>query len=199
MILRVLKLRKKSKRRMGFTRNPALLLKNQVSRKASKRKQSLRRLLRWWSMLIQLKVILFILCIDEKINVADLKQKVAQTINQSMRRINAKHLEVHVSGPFQNKKMERVIGLLFLAIRDKHGWLNLKSSLNVCYWKLRRQIMILVTVKLIMRLTFFNTNLGQTVFGSMFSRIMEGHPKPSKDFLLCIHVTPLKKQLESKD
>jgi hypothetical protein len=121
MILRVLKLRKKSKRRMGFTRNPALLLKNQVSRKASKRKQSLRRLLRWWSMLIQLKVILFILCIDEKINVADLKQKVAQTINQSMRRINAKHLEVHVSGPFQNKKMERVIGLLFLAIRDKHG------------------------------------------------------------------------------
>jgi hypothetical protein len=38
-----------------------------------------------------------------------------------MRRINVKHMEVHVSGPFQNKKMERVIGLLFLAIMDKHG------------------------------------------------------------------------------
>ena len=38
----------------------------------------------------------------KKINAADLKQKVAQTINQSMR-INAKHLEVHVSGPFQKK------------------------------------------------------------------------------------------------
>jgi hypothetical protein len=61
MILRVLKLRKKSRRRMGFTRNPALLLRNQVLRKASKRKQTLRRLLRWWSMLIQSKVILFIL------------------------------------------------------------------------------------------------------------------------------------------
>ncbi len=57
----------------------------------------------------------------KKINAADLKQKVAQTINQSMRRINAKHMEVHVSGPFQNKKMERVIGLLILAIMDKHG------------------------------------------------------------------------------
>ncbi len=57
----------------------------------------------------------------KKINVADLKQKVAQTINQSMRKINAKHFEVHVSGPFQNNKMERVIGLLFLAIMDKHG------------------------------------------------------------------------------
>jgi hypothetical protein len=57
----------------------------------------------------------------KKINAADLKQKVAQTINQSMRRINAKHMEVHVSGPFQNKKMERVIGLLFLAIMDKDG------------------------------------------------------------------------------
>ncbi len=39
----------------------------------------------------------------KKINAADLKQKVAQTINQSKRRINAKHLEAHVSGPFQNK------------------------------------------------------------------------------------------------
>ncbi len=52
---------------------------------------------------------------------ADLRQKVAQTINQSMRRINAKHLEVHVSGPFQNKKMERVNGLFFLEKMDKHG------------------------------------------------------------------------------
>ncbi len=54
----------------------------------------------------------------KKINEADLNQKVAQTINQSMRRSNAKHMEVHVSGPFQNKKIERVIGLLFLAIMD---------------------------------------------------------------------------------
>ncbi len=57
----------------------------------------------------------------KKINAADLEQKVAQTINQSMRRINAKHMKVHVSGPFQNKKMEIVIGLLFLVIIDKHG------------------------------------------------------------------------------
>ncbi len=57
----------------------------------------------------------------EKINAADLKQKVAQTINQSMRRINAKHMKVHVSGPFQNKKTERVIRFLFLVIMDKHG------------------------------------------------------------------------------
>ncbi len=40
----------------------------------------------------------------KKINAADLKQKVAQTIDQSMRRINAKHMEVHVSGPLENKK-----------------------------------------------------------------------------------------------
>ena len=37
----------------------------------------------------------------KQINAADLKQKLAQTINQSMTiRNNAKHLEVHVSGPF---------------------------------------------------------------------------------------------------
>jgi hypothetical protein len=39
----------------------------------------------------------------KQINAADLKLKLAQTINQSMTiRNNAKHLEVHVSGPFQN-------------------------------------------------------------------------------------------------
>ncbi len=58
--LRQVMLPRKS-RRMGFTLNPALLLRNQVSRNASKRKQMLRRLLRWRSMLIQSKVILFIL------------------------------------------------------------------------------------------------------------------------------------------
>ncbi len=37
----------------------------------------------------------------KQIYAADLKQKLAQTINQSMTvRNNAKHLEVHVSGPF---------------------------------------------------------------------------------------------------
>ena len=41
----------------------------------------------------------------KKINAADLKQKLAQTINKSMTiRNNANHLEVHVSGPFQNYK-----------------------------------------------------------------------------------------------
>ncbi len=42
----------------------------------------------------------------EKINAADhLKQKLAQTINKSMTiRNNPNHLEVHVSGPFQNNK-----------------------------------------------------------------------------------------------
>jgi hypothetical protein len=56
----------------------------------------------------------------ETINVADLKQKLAQNINLSMKN-NAKHLEVHVSGPFQGKKMARVIGLLCLVIMDKCG------------------------------------------------------------------------------
>ncbi len=37
----------------------------------------------------------------KKINAADLRQKLAQTINKSMTiRNNANHLEVHVSGPF---------------------------------------------------------------------------------------------------
>jgi hypothetical protein len=41
----------------------------------------------------------------KQINATDLKQKLAQTINQSMTiRNDAKHLEVHVSGPFQNNK-----------------------------------------------------------------------------------------------
>ena len=41
----------------------------------------------------------------KKINAANLKQKLAQTINTSMTiRNNANHLEVHVSGPFQNYK-----------------------------------------------------------------------------------------------
>ncbi len=39
----------------------------------------------------------------ENINAANHKQKHAQNINLSMKN-NAKHLEVHVSGPFQNKK-----------------------------------------------------------------------------------------------
>jgi hypothetical protein len=67
----------------------------------------------------------------KKINVADIKQKLAQNINLSMKN-NAKHLEVHVSGPFQNKKMARVIGLLCLVIMDKCGRLNLSSSLATC-------------------------------------------------------------------
>jgi len=41
----------------------------------------------------------------KKINTANLPQKLAQTINASMTtRNNAKHLEAHVSGPFQNSK-----------------------------------------------------------------------------------------------
>ncbi len=56
----------------------------------------------------------------ETINIADLKQKLAQNINLSIKN-NAKHLKVHVSGPFQNKKMARIIGLLCLVIMDKCG------------------------------------------------------------------------------
>ncbi len=56
----------------------------------------------------------------ENKNAADLKQKLAKNINLSKKN-NAKHLEVHVSGPFQNKKMTRVIGLLCLVIMDKCG------------------------------------------------------------------------------
>jgi hypothetical protein len=56
----------------------------------------------------------------EKINAADLKQKLAQNINLSMKN-NAKHLEVYVSGSFQNKKLARAIGLLCLVIMDKCG------------------------------------------------------------------------------
>jgi len=37
------------------------------------------------------------------------------------------------------------------------------------------------------------------VYGSAFRRIMENHPKLSRDSLLCIHVTPLMKRLGSKD
>ncbi len=96
-----------------------------------------------------------------------------------MRRINAKHMEVHVSGPFQNKKIERVIGLFFLAIMDKHGWLNLISSpatCNVCYWKLRQQILILVTVKLIMRFI----NICQHEFGpdSIWKHVRKNNGRP---------------------
>ena len=58
----------------------------------------------------------------KNINAANLKQKLAQTINTSMTiRNNANHLEVHVSGPFHTINLERVIGLLCLAIMDKHG------------------------------------------------------------------------------
>jgi hypothetical protein len=77
--------------------------KNQVSRKASKRKQILRRLLRWGNV-DSIKSDPFHSALMKKIHAADLKQKVAQTIDQSMWRFNAKHMEVHVSGPFQNKK-----------------------------------------------------------------------------------------------
>ncbi len=39
----------------------------------------------------------------------------------------------------------------------------------------------------------------QEIYGSVFRRIMENHPKLSRDFLLCIHVKPLMKRLGSKD
>ncbi len=102
----------------------------------------------------------FYFALMKKINAADLKQKVAQTINQSMRRINAKHMEVQVSGPFQNK------------INGKSQWIVVLGN-NGQTWLIKPEF---VTG------TFVNTNLGQTVFGSVFRRIMEGHPNPSKDF-----------------
>ena len=53
----------------------------------------------------------------KKINSANLKQKLARTIKTSMsNRNNANHLEVHVSGPFQNSKSGKS-----LAIMDRHG------------------------------------------------------------------------------
>jgi len=102
---------------------------------------------------------------------------------------------------FEILNMERVIGLLCLAIMDKHGCLNQSLSLatySVCSPTLR-QILILSTVKHIVRLTFANMNLGLKVYESVFRRIMENHHKLSKDLLLFIHVIPLMKRMGSKD
>ena len=94
---------------------------------------------------------------------------------------------------FESLNLERVIGLLCLATMDKHGCLNQSLSLatyNV-FSPTLRHILILSTVKHIVRLTFTNMNLGLKVYGSVFRRKLENHHKLSKDFLLFIQVTAL--------
>ena len=129
-------------------------------------------------------------------------KKVAQTINQSMRRINAKHMDVHVSAPFQNKKNGKSYWIVVFGDNGQMWLIKpefVTGYLQCLLAEIETTNIDIGHCETIMRLTFVNKNLGQTVFGSVFRRKMEGHPKLPKDFLLCIHVIPLKKQLESKD
>ena len=102
---------------------------------------------------------------------------------------------------FEIRNLERVIGLLCLAIMDKHGCLNQSLSLatySVCSPTLQ-QILILNTVKHICEINIRDHEFGPE---SVWKRVQKNNGKPPqtvKRLFLFIHVTPLMKRLGSKD
>ncbi len=113
----------------------------------------------------------------EKINAADLKQKLAQNIYLSMKN-NAKHLEVHVSGPFQNK------------INDKSYWI-VGFGDNGQMWLIKPEFITGYLQCLLAEIettnidighceTYYDINIRQQEFGpaSIWKRVQKNNGRP---------------------
>ncbi len=131
----------------------------------------------------------------------DLKQKVAQNVNASMK-TNAKEGEVHVTGPFKNAKSSKnhwvavygdngqswLLKAQFISGYIEYSPSQVKrSSINIGHCKKYYEINI-----------FVNMNLGKKIVGGIVQAGKGSQVKLSTEFLLCIHVTQRKSSLENK-
>jgi hypothetical protein len=114
-----------------------------------------------------------------QINAADLKQKLAQTINQSMTiRNNAKHLEVHVSGPFRNHKSGKSYWIVVLGDNGQ-TWL-IKPEFVTGYLQCLLSEIKMTTIDIGHYETYCEINIRQKEFGteSIWKRVQKNNGKP---------------------
>jgi hypothetical protein len=117
--------------------------------------------------------------LTKQINAVDLKQKLAQTINQSMTiRNNVKHLEVHVSGPFRNNKSGKSYWIVVLG-ENGQTWL-IKPEFVTGYVQFLLSEIEMTTIDIGHCETYCEINIRQKEFEteSIWKRVQKNNGRP---------------------